>query len=210
MRVHRPTRALMGAAVGGLVVAALVAVPGATPYRPSASPAPAAGDGSAAAKRRRADHPSSGQLLYRIAKDTWAFYDEDVDPTTHLPLDNLGPGDARGTYTSAANIGVYLWSVVAAGDLHLISRPQEVALVKATLTDGAVTLPAPTASSTSGTTRRPASRSEPGRHRLLGRDDAGAGQLLVPVGRRQRVVRVRARGGPAGAAGAARTRPTAC
>ncbi len=82
----------------------------------------------------RADHPAARGPL-RIAKDTWAFYEKDVDPNTHLPLDNLGPGDARGTYTSAANIGVYLWAVVAAGDMHLISRAKEVALVKATLTE---------------------------------------------------------------------------
>ena len=54
---------------------------------------------------------------------------------THLPLDNLGPGDTRGAYTSAANIGVYLWAVVAAGDLRLISRTTEDSLVKATLTE---------------------------------------------------------------------------
>ena len=74
-------------------------------------------------------------MLYKIAKNSWAFFEKDVDPNTHLPLDNLGPGDVRGTYTSAANIGVYLWSVISAGDLHLISRAKEVALVRATLTE---------------------------------------------------------------------------
>ncbi|MGH3471279.1 MAG: glucoamylase family protein, partial [Nocardioidaceae bacterium] len=72
-------------------------------------------------------------VLLTIARDTWAFYRNDVDPTTHLPLDNLGPGDGRGSYTSAANIGVYLWAVVAAGDLHLISRATERGMVSATL-----------------------------------------------------------------------------
>ena len=56
-------------------------------------------------------------VLHGIAADTWRFYAADVDPTTHLPLDNLGPGAVRGTYTSAANVGVYLWAVVAAHDL---------------------------------------------------------------------------------------------
>ena len=55
------------------------------------------------------------------------MYAADVDPITHLPLDNLGPGTTRGTYTSAANIGVYLWAVVAARDLgpdrHPTGRP---------------------------------------------------------------------------------------
>ncbi len=53
-----------------------------------------------------------------IARDTWKFYGADVDPKTHLPLDNLGfaggstTPTAYGSYTSAANIGVYLWAVV--------------------------------------------------------------------------------------------------
>jgi hypothetical protein len=71
--------------------------------------------------------------LYGIAGDTWKFYADDVDPTTHLPLDNLGPGDVRGTYTSSANIGVYLWAVVAAADLKLITQARESALISATL-----------------------------------------------------------------------------
>ncbi len=72
-------------------------------------------------------------VLYGIARDTWAFFAKDVDPATHLPLDNLGPGSTRGTYTSAANIGVYLWSVVSAQDLKIISRPQARSLIRATL-----------------------------------------------------------------------------
>jgi Putative glucoamylase/Protein of unknown function (DUF3131) len=72
-------------------------------------------------------------VLYGIAQDTWRFYAADVDPVTHLPLDNLGPGTVRGTYTSAANIGVYLWAVVAAHDLGLISRPRADQLAGATL-----------------------------------------------------------------------------
>jgi Putative glucoamylase/Protein of unknown function (DUF3131) len=69
----------------------------------------------------------------QIARDTWRFFSSDVDPQTHLPLDNVGPGDTRGTYTSSANIGVYLWSVVAAHDLHLISGPEAVARVESTM-----------------------------------------------------------------------------
>jgi Putative glucoamylase/Protein of unknown function (DUF3131) len=72
-------------------------------------------------------------VLRGIAADTWKFYAADVDPTTHLPLDNLGPGAVRGTYTSAANIGVYLWAVVAARDLGLIRRQRADKLVSSTL-----------------------------------------------------------------------------
>jgi hypothetical protein len=71
--------------------------------------------------------------LHGIARDTWQFYAADVDPTTHLPLDNLGPGAARGAYTSAANVGVYLWAVVAAHDLGLISTARADQLAGATL-----------------------------------------------------------------------------
>src|SRR5665213_1610699 len=79
--------------------------------------------------------------LLGIAKDIWQFYSKDVDPKTHLPLDNLtfAGGSATptsyGRYTSAANIGVYLWAVVAANDLGLVSRPQARALLAATLTE---------------------------------------------------------------------------
>jgi hypothetical protein len=72
-------------------------------------------------------------VLHSIAADTWKFYAADVDPNTNLPLDNLGPGAVRATYTSAANIGVYLWAVVAAHDLGLIGRTRADSLISATL-----------------------------------------------------------------------------
>jgi hypothetical protein len=77
--------------------------------------------------------------LLSIARDTWRFYSVDVDPATHLPLDNVtfAGGSTTptgyGRYTSAANIGVYLWAVVAASDLGLISGPQARARIQATL-----------------------------------------------------------------------------
>jgi hypothetical protein len=74
------------------------------------------------------------KALMQIARDTWGFYGADVDPNTHLPLDNLGANGA-GRYTSASNIGVYLWAVVAANDLGLVSRAQARSLVEATLTE---------------------------------------------------------------------------
>jgi Putative glucoamylase/Protein of unknown function (DUF3131) len=74
-------------------------------------------------------------VLYGIARDTWRFYAADVDPTTHLPLDNLGPGAIRGAYTSAANVGVYLWAVVAARDLGLIDTDRADQLAGATLSE---------------------------------------------------------------------------
>ena len=75
------------------------------------------------------------KVLSGVARDTWRFYAADVDPTTHLPLDNLGPGSVRGAYTSAANIGVYLWAVVAARDLGLIDTERADRLAGAALSE---------------------------------------------------------------------------
>jgi hypothetical protein len=79
------------------------------------------------------------QNLMDIAKQSWKFFAADVDPTTHLPLDNLTYAGgsttptAFGRYTSSANIGVYLWSVVSAQDLGLISKGTATSMARATL-----------------------------------------------------------------------------
>ena len=78
--------------------------------------------------------------LYRLAADTWKFYAADIDPNTNLPMDNLtwaggGSLSGKGQYTSASNIGVYLWAVVSARDLNLISRSTADSLVSATLNE---------------------------------------------------------------------------
>src|SRR5262245_58549799 len=85
--------------------------------------------------------PAQRANLMGIAQDTWKFFAADVDPTTHLPMDNLtyAGGSATptsmGQYTGASNIGVYLWSVVSAEDLGLVSRSTAVAMISATLTE---------------------------------------------------------------------------
>lgn len=85
--------------------------------------------------------PTQQATLLGIAKDSWNFYKDDVDPTTHLPMDNVTYAGGSptptsyGRYTSAANIGVYLWAVVAANDMGLISRPQARRQLEATLTE---------------------------------------------------------------------------
>ena len=98
----------------------------------AASPQQAAAANNGLSSAQRAD-------LRAIARDTWRFYAADVDPTTALPMDNLTyAGGATtptgyGRYTSAANIGVYLWAMVAAYDLELIGRPEARARIQATL-----------------------------------------------------------------------------
>ena len=120
MRIPRLRRcvAVATALLAGVLLAA-------TPASASPSADPGSSGAGLSAQQRA--------TLYGIARDTWAFYRDDVDPTTHLPLDNLGPGNVRGTYTSAANVGVYLWAVVSAADLKLIDRSEERSLISATL-----------------------------------------------------------------------------
>ena len=124
---RRPTRLRLRAAAL-LAVLALAVATMAGQSGPAVAGPPGHGHGPSGGldARQRA-------ALYGIARDTWRFFESDVDPVTHLPLDNLGPGSTRGAYTSAANIGVYLWSVVSAVDLRLITRAKADAMLKATL-----------------------------------------------------------------------------
>jgi hypothetical protein len=102
------------------------------------SSGPLFGQPTPGATRRILSYPpipaAERKALMQIARDTWGFYAADVDPNTHLPMDNFG-ANGLGTYTSAANIGVYLWGVVAAKDLELISRAQARSLIQATLSE---------------------------------------------------------------------------
>ncbi|HEX3614945.1 MAG TPA: hypothetical protein VHU61_00285, partial [Solirubrobacteraceae bacterium] len=113
--------AILGIAIA--VIACAAAPAAAAQTGGDLSPAPAGAPLSAAQRA----------TLHQIAADTWRFYGADVDPGTHLPLDNLGPGSARGEYTSAANIGVYLWAIVSAHDLGLIDTARADQLASATL-----------------------------------------------------------------------------
>jgi hypothetical protein len=86
----------------------------------AAAAAPAAGAAASLVAGYSGLSSAQRANLLSIARDTWKFYSVDVDPATHLPLDNVtfAGGSAAptgyGRYTSAANIGVYLWAVVAA------------------------------------------------------------------------------------------------
>ena len=102
------------------------------PLHAAASPADSVKSYTGLTSAQRAD-------LRAIARDTWNFYSADVDPNTHLPLDNItyAGGSATptsyGRYTSASNVGVYLWAVVSASDLGLISKSEASDRVAATL-----------------------------------------------------------------------------
>ena len=103
--------ALAGVATSGPAAGALAAQ--SAPARPAARAGRPVASFPGLTRSQRSD-------LLAIARDTWKFYGADIDPSTHLPMDNLtfAGGSAAptgyGRYTSAANIGVYLWAVVAA------------------------------------------------------------------------------------------------
>ncbi len=125
-----PKSWLAGAAVGTVAVLAALLAPAQQAYAAGASVANYTGL-----------TPAQRANLESIARDTWKFYDLDVDSATNLPMDNItfaGGSEtptSEGRYTSAANIGVYLWAVVSARDLGLINEAQARARVEATLTE---------------------------------------------------------------------------
>ena len=116
--------ALVGAITASVVALATLAQPAEATTAPNGA--------ASVADYSGLGHPQRGDLM-TIARDTWRFYTADVDPHTALPLDNLtyAGGSATPTATAAtppsANIGVYLWAVVSAQDLRLISRAEATA-----------------------------------------------------------------------------------
>ena len=135
-RRHRIATALATVVCSGAMLAGGLAVPSVANAKPVTNESKSTQSNSTQSNSTPSNSTLSAAqraTLLGVAKDTWQFFEKDVDPVTHLPLDNLGPGTVRGAYTSAANIGVYLESVVAANDLGIISRPKAVSLISATL-----------------------------------------------------------------------------
>lgn len=130
-----------GLAAGAAALPLIFSAPVAAAAAPSDGQGPGeGGGGTGVASIAGALSPSQQDQLMSIARDTWKFYGEDIDPATNLPMDNLTfagsqAPTAEGHYTSAANIGVYLWAVVAAKDMGLISEPQGATLLAATLSE---------------------------------------------------------------------------
>ncbi len=76
------------------------------------------------------------QLLLSHASDMWGFYRDNVGQSTmYLPPDNiqLSPVEEVAMRTSPTNIGFYLVSVLAAGDMNIISADEMCAMIKNTL-----------------------------------------------------------------------------
>ncbi len=61
-------------------------------------------------------------VLQRYAADTWRSFEAMTHQDTGLPADHVSATGVTAAYTSPTNIGVYLWSILAARDLQIISR----------------------------------------------------------------------------------------
>ena len=146
--MHAPARRRLAGIAAAAAAAALSSLLTLAP----AGPARAVGSAGIDPAPARVLGAGQRAVLLGIARDTWKFYAADVDPRTHLPLDNLtfAGGSATptgyGRYTSASNVGVYLWSVVAARDLGLISASGASARITGT---GEVATSAPSRSASS-------------------------------------------------------------
>jgi hypothetical protein len=63
-------------------------------------------------------------VLQQYAADTWQSFVALVEPATGLPADNVSAEGVRSGYTSPTNIGVYIWSTLAARDLGIIKASE--------------------------------------------------------------------------------------
>jgi hypothetical protein len=71
--------------------------------------------------------------LLRYARDTWASLSALTDPDSGLPADQLYSDGSVSVETSISDIGAYLWSVLVAGRLGLISRAASIARLERAL-----------------------------------------------------------------------------
>ncbi|MET0933178.1 MAG: DUF3131 domain-containing protein, partial [Mycetocola sp.] len=107
--------------------AALVA--GALVIAPSAAADPRTSTGSTTGGSQGAN-----KVLKGYAVDTWASLDAMTDEKTGLPADKLqGDLSDPSDNTSPTNIGGYLWSVISARDLGIISKHDAFKRMKSTL-----------------------------------------------------------------------------
>jgi hypothetical protein len=81
------------------------------------------------------------EFVARLARDTWRGLMAFTDAESQLPIDNVrlagrsvSPADARvGDYTNVSAIGLRLLATVAAYELELLTAPEAVDLLRATL-----------------------------------------------------------------------------
>lgn len=75
------------------------------------------------------------QLLLKIARDTWKYFENGIDKEHHLVVDHLKIGDfpLAATYTSPTNIALDLMATAAARELGFISQGQAAERVEMVL-----------------------------------------------------------------------------
>jgi hypothetical protein len=83
------------------------------------------------------DKDGGGQgVLHKYARDTWRSF-EAMTSSSGLPADNLcrsaSGGWVNSAYTSPTNIGAYIWSTLAAEDLHIIKHSEATQRLAQTL-----------------------------------------------------------------------------
>ena len=82
------------------------------------------GYGPAGAGRPNGLSSQERGVLEQYAIDTWQSFVAMVDPVTGLPADNVSAEGVRAAYTSPTNIGMYIWSTLAARDLQIITTSE--------------------------------------------------------------------------------------
>ena len=121
-RVHRSS-----AFIAGLLVATLALPTMALAADAATSPA---------SNRAGVDlaHGSRGSTLLRYARDTWASMAAMTDPASGLPADSLESDGTTSVQTSTTNIGAYMWSILVADRLGIVTHRDAVARLTRTLT----------------------------------------------------------------------------
>jgi hypothetical protein len=93
-------------------------------------------NGAFASEAREVALMHEQEELQRYALATWHSFEKLTVPSTGLPADSIG-GDlglrSRARYTSPSNIAMYLWAVLAARDLLLVSPEAAAGLIRRTL-----------------------------------------------------------------------------
>jgi hypothetical protein len=69
---------------------------------------------------------TKSDVLQTYARDTWASFVAMTDPQSGLPADRLEADGTRSVQTSTTNIGAYMWSVLVAERLGIISHAEVV------------------------------------------------------------------------------------
>ncbi len=133
MRIHRPQRTALGLVLTASLSFTAVNLGTMAFASAKRSPSPlsrlARFHGAPPLHGLYAGNPLTSQQkanLVHIAQRTWKFFSVDLSPKTDLPMDNIGlkGAPARGAYTSPSDLAMYIWSIIAADNLDIISPAQ--------------------------------------------------------------------------------------